>query len=67
MWSAPLDEDLLTATGLALAAIAGLIERPQPVPRGELGRCLRLLAETASPERQVQKSILTAWAELLER
>lgn len=59
-------EDLASATGLALAAIAGLIERPQPTPVGEVARCLALLADTASPNRHRQASILKGWAQLLE-
>lgn len=60
------EEDVVTATGLALATIANLIERPEPVPKGEVARCLRLLAETASPSRPRQAAILKCWAQLLE-
>jgi hypothetical protein len=59
------DDDLVSATGLALAAIAGLIERPDSVPKGEIARCLALLAESAGPDRPRQGDILRAWAQLL--
>ncbi len=59
------DDDVVSATGLALAAIAGLIERHEPVPKGELARCLTLLAENAPPDRPRQAEILQAWALLL--
>ena len=36
-----IEDDIVTATGLALATIASLIERPEPIPRAEVGRCLR--------------------------
>ena len=58
------DEDLVTATGLALALIAKLVERAEPLPAGEVSRGLNLLAETASPERPQQRAILSAWAQL---
>jgi hypothetical protein len=48
-----------------IATIAGLIERPEPIPRGEVGRCLALLAETAAPDRPRQSEILQLWAALL--
>jgi hypothetical protein len=60
------NEDLISATGLALATVAGLIERPEPISRGEIARLLLLLAETASPERPGQADILMRWARLLE-
>jgi len=41
------EDDIVSATGLALATIANLVERPEPVPKGEIGRCLTLLAKTA--------------------
>lgn len=59
------EDDILSATGLALAAIAALIERPEPIPKGEVARILTLLASTASPERPRQQQILLGWAELL--
>jgi hypothetical protein len=60
------EHDIVSATGLALATIASLIERPERVPMGEVARCLRLLADTASPDRPQQREILTRWAQLLE-
>ena len=60
------DRDLVSATGLALAAISGLIERSEPVPKGEVARVLLLLAETASPDNARQSDILKRWARLLE-
>lgn len=60
-----IEDDIVSATGLALATIASLIERPEPIPRGEIGRCLTLLAETAAPDRPAQRDILRRWAELL--
>ena len=59
------EDDVVSATGLALAMIASLIERPEPVPRGEVARCLSLLAETASPARPGQREILLRWVQLL--
>jgi hypothetical protein len=59
------EDDVVSATGLALATIASLIERPEPIPRGEIGRCLALLAETAAPDRPRQGEILRLWAQLL--
>ncbi len=59
------DEDLTSATGLAIAAIANLIERPEPIPPGEVARCLSLLAATASPDHPGQRTILADWARLL--
>ena len=61
-----IEDDIVSATGLALATIAGLIERPEPVPMGEVARCLRLLAEAASPDRPSQREILLRWVQLLE-
>jgi len=60
------ESDVISATGLALATIASLIERPEPVPAGEVARCLGLLAEAASPARPEQREILAQWARLLE-
>ena len=57
------DDQLANATGLALATIAALIERPQPIPRGELARLLTILAETA--ENPGQQHILQNWASLV--
>lgn len=37
--------------GLALAAIAELIERPETIPKGEVARLLTLLAETPPGNR----------------
>jgi len=59
------EDDIVNATGLALALIAGLIERPEPIPRGEVGRCLALLADTAAPDCPRQGDILRRWAQLL--
>ena len=59
------DEALLGAIGLALAALASLIERPDPVPRGEVGRCLALLAETGAPDQARQNDILKRWSQIL--
>lgn len=58
-------DDLAAATGLALALIAAMIERPEAPPRGEIARYLALLADTAAPDRQAQRTILAGWAELL--
>ncbi len=59
------EDDVVSATGLALATIASLIERSEPIPRGEVGRCLVLLAEAAGPDRPRQSEILHLWAQLL--
>jgi hypothetical protein len=59
------EDDIISATGLALATIASLIERPEPIPKGEVGRCLKLLADTAAPDRPRQSEILLSWAQLL--
>jgi hypothetical protein len=59
------EDDIVSATGLALAAIANLIERPEPIPRGEVSRCLALLAETAAADRPRQSEILHLWAQLM--
>ncbi len=59
------DDELASATGLALAAIVGLIERPEPVPKGEVARCLILLAESAPADRPRQREVLENWARLL--
>jgi hypothetical protein len=59
------EDDIVSATGLAIATIASLIERPEPIPRGEVGRCLALLAETAASDRPRQSEILQLWAALL--
>lgn len=60
-----IEDDIVSATGLALATIASLIERPEPIPRGEVGRCLALMAETAAPDHPRQCEILRLWAQLL--
>jgi hypothetical protein len=59
------DNDLVSATGLALAALAALVERPGPAAKGETAHCLRLLAEAAATP--VQGEILRNWAQLLDR
>lgn len=59
------EDDIVSATGLALAMMASLIERPEPVSRGEVGRCLMLLAATAGPDSPRQSEILQLWATLL--
>ena len=61
----PADPDLVAATGLALALVASLIERGEPVPSGEVGRCLALIADAASPNALGQKAILEGWATLM--
>lgn len=58
------DNDLASATGLAIAAIAGLLERSGPIPKGEVARCLSLLAQAAPAERPGQTAILNDWAQL---
>jgi hypothetical protein len=60
------EDDIVSATGLALAMIVSLVERPEPVPRGEVARCLSLLAETASPNQPGQREILLRWVQLLD-
>jgi hypothetical protein len=60
------DDEIISAMGLALAVVAALIERPEPVPRGEVARCLRLLAQTASHTQPRQAEILESWAILLQ-
>jgi hypothetical protein len=60
------DNDVVSATGLALAAIAPLIERSAPVEKGEIARLLTILAESAAPDRPQQRDILLSWASLLE-
>ena len=59
------DDDLVGATGLALAVVASLIERDEPIPRGEVGRCLALIAQASAATSVRQREILEAWAELL--
>jgi len=63
----PPDPDLTSAVGLALAVVAALIERDGRVPKGEVARCLALLAENASPRRPGQREILEAWTALVSR
>ena len=60
-------DELAGATGLALAVIASLLERDTPIARGEVGRCLALIAEAADPGAPKQRQILEAWAQLLTR
>jgi len=60
------DEDFVSATGLALATIAGLIERLESVPNGEVARLLTLMAQAASPDKPRQADILKRWAQFLE-
>lgn len=59
------DAELVEATGLAIAIIASLVERETPVPKGEVGRCLALLADASGPRTPRQRQILSAWARLL--
>jgi hypothetical protein len=59
------DAELVEATGLALAVVASLIERAAPIPKGELSRCLALLAEASGPTTPRQRQILASWAHLL--
>lgn len=61
----PADTELVGAMGLALAVIASLIERDTPIPRGEVGRCLALLAQASEPSAPAQREILESWAQLL--
>lgn len=61
----PTDHDLVGATGLALAVVASLIERAEPIPKGEVGRCLALIAQASADTSVGQREILEAWAELL--
>jgi hypothetical protein len=61
----PTDDDLVGATGLALAVVASLIERDAPIPKGEVGRCLALIAQASADASVRQREILEAWAELL--
>ncbi len=61
----PGDNELVEAMGLALATIASLIERDAPVPKGELGRCLALLAAASDASTPGQREILETWARLL--
>ena len=58
-------DDLMGATGLALAVVAALIERETPIPKGEVGRCLALMAEAADPAAPHQREILATWAKLV--
>jgi hypothetical protein len=59
------DDDVASATGLALAALVRLVERSGAAPPGEAARCLALLAEAAPPGRPRQREILEDWARLL--
>ena len=61
----PADSELIEATGLALAIVASLIERGTPIPKGEVGRRLALLAEASGPRTPRQRRKLASWAELL--
>jgi hypothetical protein len=58
------DPDLIQAQGLALALVGSLLERDQPVPRGEFGRYLAVLADVTRETSDRQAEILSAWAEL---
>jgi len=59
--------DLIQAQGLALALVGSLLERDEPVRRGEFGRYLTVLAEVARESSDRQAEILSAWAELAFR
>ena len=59
------DDDLASATGLAIAVIAHLIERHQPIPKGEVARLLSLLSKTAAPDRPRQQAVLEQWVQIL--
>ncbi len=58
-------DEFAGATGLALAVIAALIERETPIPKGEVGRCLALMAQSADPAAAKQQQLLSSWAQLL--
>jgi len=58
------DDDLIQAHGLALALVGSLLERDEPVPRGEFGRYLAVLAGVTRESNGRQAEILSAWAEL---
>jgi hypothetical protein len=61
------DQDLIQAQGLALALVGQLLEREQPIPRGEFGRYLAVLAEVTRETNERQGAILSTWAELVVR
>jgi hypothetical protein len=61
----PSDNELVGAMGLALAVIASLIERDAPIPKGEVGRCLSLIAQASGTSASAQREILESWARLL--
>jgi hypothetical protein len=61
------DHDLIQAHGLALALVGQLLEREQPIPRGEFSRYLAVLAEVTRETSERQGAILSTWAELALR
>lgn len=58
------DSDLVQAQGLALALVGSLLERDEPIPRGEFSRYLSVLAEVTRETSERQADMLAAWAEL---
>jgi len=61
------EQDLVQALGLALAMVGALLERDQPIPRGEFSRLLAVLAEVTRESEDRQGEILSAWATLAAR
>lgn len=61
------EHDLIQAQGLALALVGQLLERDQPIPRGEFSRYLAVLAEVTRETSGPQGAILSTWAELAQR
>lgn len=59
----PIESELVEAVGVALAVVASLIERETPIPKGEVGRCLALMA--AASDKPGQRQLLESWGELL--
>jgi hypothetical protein len=61
------EHDLVQALGLALAMIGALLECERPIPRGEFGRLLTMLAGVTSENSSEQGQILSTWATLAEK
>jgi hypothetical protein len=61
------EQDLVQALGLALAMVGALLEREQPIPRGEFSRLLAVLAEVTRESEDRQGAILSDWAALAAR
>ena len=59
----PIESEFVEAVGVALAVVASLIERETPIPKGEVGRCLALMA--AASDKPRQREVLASWGELL--